>query len=125
MSASGSLVISAPPGPRTEDLLRQLHAELRRAGIVSEPVSSSVPVGSKSGGGTLASLVLSGLVSAAGLRVLAQVLLATVRRAEKRRIEIRRGDDVFILDGASSRDGHAALEGWLRTTGPIPDIDES
>src|SRR5687768_8449237 len=84
------------------DALRHLRGDLLRAGIATEPAAGPAPAGAKSGVATVTSLVLSGVISAAGLRALSQVLLATVRRAQQRRIEIRRGDDVFILEAASA-----------------------
>ncbi|WP_125804699.1 hypothetical protein [Actinoplanes sp. ATCC 53533] len=124
MHRSGCLVITVSTVGHG-DTLSQLHGDLRRAGIAAEPAAASTPPGAKSGVGTVTSLVLSGLISAAGLRTLSQVLLASVRRAEKRRIEIRRGDEVFILEAGSARDGHVALEAWLRRTDSAAEIDEA
>jgi hypothetical protein len=67
------LTISADaPGPDRERLLQQIHHDLRRAGVRSEPVGAGVATGAKGGDGTLTSVVVSGLVSAAGLRALSQ-----------------------------------------------------
>jgi hypothetical protein len=58
---------------------------------------------------------VAGLLSAAGLRAMSQVLVAAIQRSDKRKIEIRRGDDVLILEGpAVGKLGPAMIEDWLR-----------
>ena len=114
------LTISVPePGPDASRLLQQIHDDLRRAGVASTPVNAPPERSAKSGGGPLLSLIVGGLVSAAGLRALSQVLVAAVNRSGKRRVEIRLGEDVLIIDGASARDGHAALDGFLARAGAV------
>ena len=112
------LMVSVPsPGPEAALLLREIDVDLRRAGVVCAPVRSGSTSHAKGGAGALTSLVVSGLLSAAGLRALSQVLVAVVRRSERRRIEIRVGDEVLVLDGASARDGRAAVDGFLDRVG--------
>ena len=124
MPRSGPLVISVlSTGPG--EPLRQLHDELRRAGFTVTPATAPVPGGGKSTVGTVTSLAVSGLLSAAGLRAAGQILLAVVRRGEKRRIEIRHGDDVFILEGTATRDGDAALNAWLHGLASADDADDA
>ena len=114
MSHAGTLIISVlEKDRRPDDLIRQLNDELRRGGVRGALVGEAAPTGAKSAAGTLASIAVSGLVSAASVRAISQILLATIRRSEKRRIEIRQGDQVFILDGSSAADGRSALEAWL------------
>jgi len=98
--------------PQPAPLLREIHEDLRRAGVPCRPVELAT-AGSAKSGGSLTSLVVGGLVSAAGFRAMAQVLVAIVRRSGTRRIEVRRGDDVLVIDGASARDGRRALDEFL------------
>lgn len=105
------LTISAPA-----ELLREIQVDLRRAGVPCTPERAGSVPRAKSGDGSLTSLLIGGLVSAAGLRALSQVLVAVVRRSEKRRVEIRLGEQVLVIDGASARDGRAALDGFLERT---------
>lgn len=99
--------------PEPSSLLREIHTELRRAGVPCRPVELATTVPAAKSGGSLTSLVVGGLVSAAGFRAMAQVLVAIVRRSGTRRIEVRRGDDVLVIDGASARDGRRALDEFL------------
>ena len=98
--------------PQPAPLLREIHEDLRRAGVPCRPVELAT-AGSAKSGGSLTSLVVGGLVSAAGFRAMAQVLVAIVRRSGTRRIEVRRGDDVLVIDGASAGDGRRALDEFL------------
>jgi hypothetical protein len=97
-------------------LLREAHEDLRRAGVACTPTHAGTPAAAKSGG-SLTSLVVGGLVSAAGVRAVSQVLVAVVQRAAKRRIEVRLGDDTLVIDGASARDGRTALDSFLERAG--------
>lgn len=109
-----NLTISVPEFDRDASrLLHQVHDDLRRAGISCTPVNARTERSAKSGGGPLVSLIVGGLVSAAGLRAISQVLVAAVQRSGKRRVEVRLGEDVLIIDGASARDGRTALDGFL------------
>jgi hypothetical protein len=112
MTARTLTISVAESEPDTARFLRQLQDDLRRAGIACTPVEARPEPMAKSGG-ELLSLLVGGVVSAAGLRAVSQVLVAAVRRSGKRRVEVRWGDDVLIIDGASARDGHKALDGFL------------
>ena len=93
------------------------HPPAAPAPVHAEPVPAA-----HKGGGELVSLAVGGLVSAAGVRAMSQVLIAIVQRPGRRRVEIRLGDDSLILDSASARESRAALEGFLERVGPA---DES
>ncbi|GIF17372.1 putative Abi (CAAX) family protease [Actinoplanes tereljensis] len=111
--AESHLTILAPAlEPEASRLLREVHEDLRMAGVACTPMHAGVVSSAKSGG-SLTSLVVGGLVSAAGVRAMSQVLVAVVQRSAKRRIEVRMGDDTLIIDGASARDGRTALDSFL------------
>lgn len=112
--ASRTAITISAHGPQADDTLRQAHTELRRAGHRVELSTDAAPAGSKGGTGVaLASLVLTGLCTAAGVRSVSQVLVAVVKRSDKRRTELRCGESVCVLEGGSVSDQRAALQAWL------------
>ncbi|MFI5937439.1 hypothetical protein [Actinoplanes sp. NPDC051494] len=115
---------------RESALLGSILADLARAGVPCVPVRAGTEPSAKSAAGPLVSVAVTGLVSAGGLRAMSQVLVAAVRRAGGRRIELRLGDDTLIIDGASPRDTTAALDGFLARAGrddraPVLTVDEA
>jgi hypothetical protein len=98
----------------TAQALRWVSEHMAREGITARLTVDEPPDGSKAGtGAQLAAVVLSGLVSATGLSAASQILVALIRRPEIRRVELRRGDELLILDGASPADQRAVVEAWL------------
>lgn len=87
-------------------LTRQLAADLRAAGpFAVRPLPATAGPGGKSGVvEQIGSLLLSGVLSAAGVGAIRDVIVAYLARSNARAVHVRRGDNEVTLDGVSAAD---------------------
>jgi hypothetical protein len=101
------LVDSRADARRRDESARLLARDLGHVpGLVADPMrTDAVDDGSKAGVVEHAGeLVLSGLLSVAGLKALSEVVVAFVSRDAARSITLRRGKQEITITGASARD---------------------
>lgn len=92
-------------GARADMLSRQLAADIRALRTLEvTPVSVPPPDGSKSTGHEIATLVVTGVFSAATVRALRDVIVAYVDRTKVRGVKVRVGNAEVTLTGASASD---------------------
>lgn len=91
-----------------------LAADLRRAGIALEADTVDTPDGAKSGTvATIGEWVAKGLLSAATLNALTQIVVAFVQRGAARSVVLERDGDRIEVTGTNARDQRKLVEKWL------------
>lgn len=102
-----AVLVDGPWDPRRlDESAGRLGADLRRIdGLVVAPLTAPAPPGGKSDvvhqvGG----LLVSGLLSAAGLKAIGDVVVAYLGRSGARKITVRTGDREITVAGASATD---------------------
>jgi hypothetical protein len=110
-------------GTRADVLSRQLAADIRA--LRSLDVSRATeppPDGSKSTGHEIATLVVTGVFSAATVRALRDVIVAYIDRTKVRGVKVRVGKAEVTLTGASASDLAEIIEqlpGLVDDDGPV------
>ena len=102
-----ALLVDGPWDPRRlDEATGRLAADLRRVdGVAVAPLTGPAPGGGKSDvvhqvGG----LLVSGLLSAAGLKAIGDILVAYLGRSGARKITVRKGDREITVAGVSAAD---------------------
>jgi hypothetical protein len=108
-----ALLVDGPWDPRRlDESTGRLATDLRRIdGVVVAPLTGPAPGGGKSDvvhqvGG----LLVSGLLSAAGLKAIGDVVVAYLGRSGARKITVRHGDREITVTGASAADVAAVVD---------------
>jgi hypothetical protein len=101
---------------RLERLTSQLAQDLRAIGEISvRPAVGSAPQGGKSATiSQVGSLVLSGLLSAAGLNALRDIIVAYLQRSSAHSITLRAGEREVTLTGGAGAKELAAVSKQLQ-----------
>jgi hypothetical protein len=101
------VVVDGPGDARRQDeSTRQLARDLRQVGGLSvTPLETAPAAGGKSGTVQhIGALVVSGVLSAAGLKAIGEVIVAYLARSGARQITLRDGDREVIVSGAAAAD---------------------
>ena len=102
-----------------QEALQSIEDDLLGQGVAVRAVRDEAGPGSKSGlGAIITSLAVSGGL-AASARAVQQVVVAYLRRAGARKVQLKVGKDTIVLDGASPREQRAALEAWINEHRPV------
>lgn len=108
----------AGPGPNprdTAEATQLLARDLLRARLDVHGVTSAVPDGAKPGVAlTIGEMVASGVLSAAGLKQLAAVVIAFVERGGARKVKLSHDGDEITFEGLSSKAQRELVEDWIR-----------
>jgi membrane-associated two-gene conflict system component 1 (EACC1) len=102
-----TLLVDGPWDPRRlDEAAGRLAVDLRRIdGVVAAPLTGPAPGDGKSEAvHEIGGLVVSGLLSAAGLTAIADVVVAYLARSGARKITVRDGDREVTVTGASAAD---------------------
>ncbi|HEY0696677.1 MAG TPA: hypothetical protein VGD43_02580 [Micromonospora sp.] len=104
---------------RLYELTNQLARDLRsiRDVIVDRVTAPAGPDTKSPTVGQIGGLVLSGLLSAAGITALKDIVVAFVQRSGARSVTVRKGDNEVVLTGVSRRDLSAAAQQLERLLG--------
>ena len=91
-----------------------LAAELLRAGAAAAPVTTEAPSGAKSGVAlTVGEWVIKGVLSAATLNAVTQIVVAFVQRSADRSIVLERDGDRLEITGVNAHDQQQLIQDWL------------
>ena len=119
------MLVDGPGDPRRlDESAGRLAADLRRIdGVRVAPLTAPAPAGAKSDVvPQIGGLIVSGLLSAAGLKAVADVAVAYLGRSGARKITVRHGEREITVTGASAADVAGVVHDLDRLLQP-PDDD--
>jgi hypothetical protein len=106
-------------GTRADALTRQLAADVRALHAFRvRTASATAPEGSKSTGHDIATLVVTGVFSAATMQALRDVIVAYVERTKVRGVTVRVGPAEVTVTGASKADLSKIVEQLVGKSDP-------